>query len=234
MILGSLLGFKLIESLEVAFSLHLASGFAALVYLYRESRRILFRPSPQRGKSDSPLTKLAAATLLSFAIAYPLDCLSRETLQNMSLDAAMGFIGVLLLVTGLLMSTRKVEFKNEPSLLDLLVAGIGQGFSILPGISRSGVTFSILLLLGVEKTSALLWSYFIGIPAVIAAGLYNFLKIETYISLELILASSLSAFFSGLASIGIMLKVSRKVRYEYLTVSLGLLYIFSSIILIIS
>jgi len=234
MILSSLLGFKLIESFEIAFSLHLASALAAISYLYFiKNPKNTFLREDSRGILDNPWVKLTASVLISFIVAYPLDLLIREVFEGISLDAVMGIIGVLLLITGLLMSKKGIKLKENPSFRDLLIAGVCQGFSVLPGISRSGITFSILLLLGIDKTSALLWSYYIGIPAVLAAGLYNILKIESYISLELILASSLTAFISGFASIGFMLKVAKRVEYSQLTMSLGLLYIISSIILFI-
>ncbi len=233
MILSALLGYGLVESFEIAFSLHLASGLAALSYLYFRRSESAFPRADLRGGLENPWIKIAVSVFISFVVAYPLHLLTKKVLEGISLDIAMGIIGVLLLVTGLLMSRKNPRFKKNPSFSDLLIAGICQGFSILPGISRSGITFSVLLLLGVEKTSALLWSYYIGIPVVFAAGLYNILEIESYIRLSYILASSFAAFISGLASIGVMLEIAKKVEYSHLTISLGLLYVISSIALFI-
>ena len=223
-ILGAFLGLKIVESLEFAFFLHIASGFAALFYLRNNVREIIFNDTIHN--LNSRLAKLSIATLISFLIALPVDHFLMDFLENLDLNSVMCIIGILLIVTGILMMKGGGKaLKEEPTFHDLIVAGILQGFSILPGISRSGITFSALLIMGVKEDKALIWSYIMGIPAVIAAGFYNFLRISFNVSIICIVSSALMAFVFGILSIDTMLRLSRKMNYEHLTISLGILYI---------
>ncbi len=47
--------------------------------------------------------------------------------------------------------------------------GIGQGLATLPGISRSGTTISLSMLLGIEKKTAVRYSFLMSLPAVLGA-----------------------------------------------------------------
>ena len=50
-------------------------------------------------------------------------------------------------------------------LVDSLILGLGQGLAVLPGLSRSGITISLLLYRGVEKNKAVTMSFLMSIPA---------------------------------------------------------------------
>lgn len=80
---------------------------------------------------------------------------------------------IALIFTGfLLMSTRVLERPDGRKRLTLLMAlaiGIAQGFAITPGISRSGTTIAIALLLGIDRSHAARFSFLISVPAIIGA-----------------------------------------------------------------
>jgi undecaprenyl-diphosphatase len=54
---------------------------------------------------------------------------------------------------------------------DAAIIGGMQCFSLIPGVSRSGATISAGLLLGIDRVTATRLSFFLGIPALTAAGL---------------------------------------------------------------
>ena len=56
---------------------------------------------------------------------------------------------------------------------DGLVIGLVQCFSLAPGVSRSGATISAGLLRGVDRVTATELSFFMAIPALTAAGLFQ-------------------------------------------------------------
>ena len=90
----------------------------------------------------------------------------------------MHLIGIMLIITGLVLSkqpqqgTRDYQSitKNEAFLL-----GLAQGCAALPGISRSGMTLTVLLLIGFMHKDALKISFLISIPAVLGATGLEFL-----------------------------------------------------------
>jgi len=57
-----------------------------------------------------------------------------------------------------------------------IVVGISQGIAMTPGISRSGSTIATALLLGVEGSLAVEYSFLLSIPAVTGAFLYKALS----------------------------------------------------------
>ena len=60
--------------------------------------------------------------------------------------------------------------------------GIGQCLSLIPGISRSGATISIGLFRGFDRVSVTKLSFFLGIPALMAAGLLEVITKYKHIS----------------------------------------------------
>ncbi len=82
-------------------------------------------------------------------------------------------VALALLVTGvLLLLTRVLERPDGRVRLALwmaLLIGISQGFAITPGISRSGTTIAVALLLGIERDQAARFSFLLSIPAILAA-----------------------------------------------------------------
>jgi undecaprenyl-diphosphatase len=47
--------------------------------------------------------------------------------------------------------------------------GVAQGITIIPGISRSGTTIAVALLLGIRREKAFKFSFLLSIPAVLGA-----------------------------------------------------------------
>lgn len=56
---------------------------------------------------------------------------------------------------------------------DVLVIGLVQCVALVPGVSRSGATISAGLLRGVDRVTATKLSFFLAIPALVGAGLYQ-------------------------------------------------------------
>ena len=56
---------------------------------------------------------------------------------------------------------------------DVIVIGLVQCLALIPGVSRSGATISAGLLRGLERVAATRLSFFLAIPALVAAGLYE-------------------------------------------------------------
>lgn len=63
-----------------------------------------------------------------------------------------------------------------------ILFGLGQAMALIPGVSRSGGTISVGLFLGYSRQAAARYSFLLAIPAVIASGLYQFVK--TYSDLD--------------------------------------------------
>jgi undecaprenyl-diphosphatase len=55
-----------------------------------------------------------------------------------------------------------------------LLLGLAQGLAITPGISRSGTTIAVALMLGIEREQATRFSFLMSVPAILGAVLLKF------------------------------------------------------------
>jgi len=83
------------------------------------------------------------------------------------------FPTILLLVTGILLIATKFAQNSNKKInwRFALIIGIVQAVALLPGISRSGATIAIALLLGISSYEAFEFSFLLSIPAVIGANI---------------------------------------------------------------
>ena len=77
-------------------------------------------------------------------------------------------------------TTKRVE--KDTTWQDTLVIGLGQCLSLVPGVSRSGATISVGLLRGFDRVTVTKLSFFLGIPALVAAGLLEVVTKYKHIS----------------------------------------------------
>jgi undecaprenyl-diphosphatase len=72
------------------------------------------------------------------------------------------------------------ERKENITYMAALAIGTAQGIALIPGISRSGLTIAIALLLGIKREKAFTFSFLLSVPAVIGAlGLTLYEQHET-------------------------------------------------------
>lgn len=68
---------------------------------------------------------------------------------------------------------RQVRSEKELTMKDAIVVGCVQIASLVPGVSRSGATISAGLLRGLDRVTATRLSFFLSIPALLAAGIFE-------------------------------------------------------------
>lgn len=101
---------------------------------------------------------------------------------------------------------------------DTLVIGATQCLALIPGVSRSGATISTGLLRGFDRVTATRLSFFLGIPALVAAGLFESVTKAGDIShgigwLPTIIAT-VTSFIVGYISIAWLLKFVSKHNFS--------------------
>jgi undecaprenyl-diphosphatase len=70
----------------------------------------------------------------------------------------------------------RVHSVDDMSALDALKVGLVQCFAMIPGTSRSGATIIGGMLMGLSRKAATDFSFFLGIPTLIGAGVYSLYK----------------------------------------------------------
>jgi len=68
--------------------------------------------------------------------------------------------------------------ESSVTMRDGLVIGLVQCFSLVPGVSRSGATISAGLFRGIDRVTATRLSFFLAIPALTAAGLFEAVTVD--------------------------------------------------------
>ncbi len=163
------------EVFEVA--VHLGTT-AAVVFYYRDLIIDLVRglgkdKTVQGLTSAQWLAYIVAASIPTAAIGLLLEDYIRAAFQRLDL------LAVSFAITGaVLTATRFVPRKaGVLTLRWVLLIGVAQGLAVFPGISRSGVTISLALMLGVMARQAVTFSFLLSVPAILGAGLITALDL---------------------------------------------------------
>jgi len=96
-----------------------------------------------------------------------------------AIPVALAFIAggiVILLVERNPNRSFRVTEARDMGWLDALKVGIAQCFALIPGTSRSGATIIGGMLFGLSRRAATEFSFFLAVPTLIAAGLYDLWK----------------------------------------------------------
>jgi len=197
---------------------------------------------------------LLIATAGTAVIGVPLLLVIKFLLQEGDLYFANGrlasgdiitmIVGVFLIATGIfiLVSRRKTANKTlyEMKNWEMLIVGLAQGLTIIPGISRSGTTIGTMLIEGVNEEESLRGSFLLSIPAVIGGniliiiidliqGEYSFAGIPWY---GMILAVIISAVV-GFVTIDLFLRLAKKVNFGWFCITIGGLALIITIVIVI-
>lgn len=201
--------------------LHVATTLAVIIFFRKDIMKIF---TSQKNMALAVIVGSIPTALIGFKF--------KDSIE--SLFVRPQAVGFMLFITAavLILATlkekffipRKGQIKEEPSnrtpsFIQAFVIGISQGVAIVPGISRSGATISSGILLGIDSSTAVRFSFLLSIPAVIGASLLKFKGIANIGSMHFIPAAIgfFSAFFFGLVSLKVLLNMALK----------GKLYIFA-------
>ena len=223
------------DMIHLALTLHLGTFLAALIYFRLEVLQLLRSTSRYKTSSQeqrATIRFLVVATLVSGFVGFILLKTLLYFGDNLAVSGRLitMLIGCLLLVTaGLQFTQRDHSWKGpqDTTLTDGLLLGFVQGFSVLPGLSRSGLTISALLLRKFDDTHALTLSFLMSLPVVLGGNLV--LNLGDPLFNGTTLWGCLFAFLFGLATIHLLLKLSRKMNFAYFVLFFGLLMIVSGI-----
>ena len=132
---------------------------------------------------------------------------------------SMLVIGIATIVFALLLWYADVKGKRtreEHSLswADVMFIGLAQALALIPGTSRSGITMTAGLLLGLSRNAAARFSFLLSIPLIMAAGLFKFkdlLASELAVDWSAIISGTLLSAISAYLCIHVFLKLLERV-----------------------
>ena len=215
--------------LDVAFAfglfMEIGSLFSATFYFRKEVISLLHE--------RRLLVYLLVVTVVTGVEGVPLYLISDRLLAGAyNLGIPMMLLGLFLVADGIyIRNSRKIPRTgtlNELSLKHYIIVGLAQGFAALPGVSRSGMTVSTLLIMGVNPKEAFRLSYLAYIPAALGGFLTTILfsKAELNVALSSfdplgITAAILTAALVGVLAISVLLRFARRNDVYKVTLVLG-------------
>ena len=185
-------------------------------------------------------SKVLVAMVPAAIAGLLLDDLMEELLGNGKREASvisamLILYGILFIVIEYINSKRnvKVNSMNELTYKNAFLIGLFQVLSIIPGTSRSGSTILGAMILGVSRTVAAEFSFFLAVPVICGASLLKIAKflMETgfaFSSLEVmvLLAGMIVAFVVSILTIKLLMGYIKKksfTAFGYYRIGLGLL-----------
>lgn len=165
----------------LAFDVAVHAGTLAAVVLYfrNELGRMLIEWFASFSGRLTPDARLAWAVLIGTipvglaGLAFK-DVIETQLRSPMVIAIATIAFGLLLWLADKVGQRRKDEY--DLNLRDVLIIGAAQALALIPGTSRSGITITAALMLGLKREAAARFSFLLSIPVILIAGGFETLE----------------------------------------------------------
>lgn len=175
--------------------LHFGTLIAILFYYYKDIiffvNGLFSRDSKERTYAINLMIGILPAIIVGFLFKDQINIFFRIELVSISLFIT----GCFLLITKFNNSSKQITLHSA------ILVGLFQILALLPGISRSGITISVAMILGVDRKLATKFSFFMAIPMLIGAMVLqipDLVKLDTQNYIPMIfgfLASAISGYY---------------------------------------
>lgn len=169
------------QGLAFDVAVHIGSLVAVISYFRRDVVSLLSNWSSsvvqRREVGDS---RLAWLVILATMPAVLAGLLFNDVIEQHLRSAAV--LATTTLVFGLLLGLGDYSRRENRTLADIgigvaLLVGLAQAIALVPGTSRSGITITAALLLGLGRADAARFSFLLSMPIIAAAGCYKLLEL---------------------------------------------------------
>jgi undecaprenyl-diphosphatase len=230
-------------ALDYSIFLHLGTVLSAVIYFRKDILKIvnikslknlfIFKnknKNENKNENIDDSTKILRFLFFAFVftiiISLPIYLFLENHLDSVNLWFLNLIIALLLIISGILQLNKKIH-KNKKSIFSFknsIFLGLFQGISVLPGISRSGVTTSVLLLEKFTVEDSFKYSFLLSIPTVFAAQIYILLFSNIVFSYY-VLISLVVSFIVGYITIDLLMKFSKNINFSYICFIIAFIYI---------
>jgi undecaprenyl-diphosphatase len=191
---------------------------AAVVTYFRAELHDLLRPAADNPRAR-PLRRLAGCVLLGTLPVALAGLLWHDTVATLLRSvtviawASIGF-GLLLWAADRYGRRRRDEY--SVGWRDALLVGCAQALALIPGTSRSGVTMTAALALGLDARAAARFSFLLSIPVIALAGSYEalaLLRTPAPVHWQALALGALVAGLSAYACIELFLRLLERIGF---------------------
>jgi len=187
---------------------------AVIIYFWKDLVKIIsswFKSLYQAEARKLPEARLGWFVLLG---SLPIGILGLAFKDQIETTARnLWIVAVALIVMGVVLGLADRYAKHVKDIEDLnpknaIAFGIGQAMALIPGVSRSGATISFGLFMGFKREVAARYSFLLAIPAVLASGLLELVKVvnDSAVQWPVTLVATLVAFVVGYWVIATLMK----------------------------
>ena len=203
------------ESLLMTVVLHSATAFSTIIIFRQEIVKIVkglfrFKQNESFWFSIKIIISMIPAAIIGFFFKSEVDLLFNGNLT---------IVGSMLILTGILLflaDTAKVSEKKI-NLRSAFLIGLSQAIAIIPGISRSGATISIAVILGVDKENAAKFSFLMVVPLIFGAQAKELMTTRNIPdeSLYPLIIGFFFAFITGIIACKWMIRLVKNSQLKY-------------------
>jgi len=215
--------------------LHIGSLLVVLIVLRNPLLKVLNALVHLDFKSDwgKMAVYIIVGDLATAVIGFVFRDLFESFFSNLSI------VGLAFFVTGvfLFISEHSNNHNRPLSYLNALLTGVAQGFALIPGISRSGLTISTGLLRKIDRQTAFTFSFLLFIPAVLGATVATAAQAPEivtdtadYLLVILALAVTVSVGYVSLKLLQKILLAARFHLFAYYCWVMGLLVVLTQLL----
>lgn len=191
-----------IHSLSFDLILHLGTLFAIAIFFFKDLLLIF--------KDKKLFFLLIVGSLPVAVLGYFFESVIESTFRSATYVALFLFLGsIIMLIAEVFfdkISDKKIEYKDI-SIKNAFLIGIFQSLGIFSGFSRSGVTISGGMLLGLSRDLAAKFSFLLAIPAILGATVFKLSNSGVFSGFDItLLVGFIASFVFGFISIKFLLK----------------------------
>ena len=204
------------QGLLITITLHSATAFST-IFVFRKEIALILTDLLQFKKGES--FEFSLKILLSMIPAVIIGFFFEDFIASL-FKGKIAFVGGMLFITAFLLyfadkvSQNNKEFNYENS----FYIGIIQAIAILPGISRSGATIALALLLKIDRDKAARFSFLMVIPLILGGMVKSIADgslSEENIALFPLMIGFVSAFMTGVFACRWMVALVKKSQLKY-------------------
>lgn len=219
----ALLGYKLEQDEELLFSIvvHCATVLSTIVVFRQEIWDLLkgifqFKWNEELEYATKIVLSMIPVAIIGVAFKDQIEALFTGNIV---------FVGCMLLVTSVLLYFTKYAKEKQTdsggkgvSFKDALIIGLAQAVAVLPGISRSGSTIAVGLLLGIDKSKIAKFSFLMVLAPILGATILDLKDLTSVPNIDQLGAAFVAAFISGWIACTWMLNIVKKGELIYFAI----------------
>ena len=189
-------------------ALHFGTLIAVVIYFWKDWLRLVKKGFFDiRSREGRLFWYLVMATIPAAMIGLLLEKKAETIFRSPLLIAVMLILLGALLYWADRKSAKKIEI-NKITLRTSLIIGASQALAIIPGVSRSGITMTAGLLMGLTREGAARFSFLLSAPIIFGAALVKLPHVIANPSMVTtnFMVGILVSCVAGIASIGFLLR----------------------------